>query len=66
MAGDSTSVKGFGSGAVERPRQRISLAKGELEAERQKLFSTTTLKRFEKETLPLQTNQISGFRLSSV
>jgi len=37
--------------AVERSRQRISLAKAELEAELQKPFSTTTLKRFLKKTI---------------
>jgi len=37
--------------AVERSRQRISLAKTELEAELQKPFSTTTLKRFLKKTI---------------
>jgi len=37
--------------AVERSRQRISLAKVELEAELQKPFSTTTLKRFLKKTV---------------
>ena len=36
--------------AVQRSRQRISLAKAELEAELQKPFSTTTLKRFLKKT----------------
>ena len=37
--------------AVIRSRQRISLAKTELEAELQKPFSTTTLKRFLKKTI---------------
>lgn len=37
--------------AVIRSRQRISLAKAELEAELQKPFSTTTLKRFLKKTI---------------
>lgn len=37
--------------AVERSRQRISLAKAELETELQKPFSTTTLKRFLKKTI---------------
>ena len=37
--------------AVERSRQRISLAKAELEAELQKPFSTATLKRFLKKTI---------------
>lgn len=37
--------------AVQRSRQRIGLAKGELEAELQKPFSTTTLKRFLKKTI---------------
>ena len=37
--------------AVERSRQRISLTKAELEAELQKPFSTTTLKRFLKKTV---------------
>lgn len=37
--------------AVERSRQRISLAKAELESELQKPFSTTTLKRFLKKTI---------------
>ncbi len=37
--------------AVTRSRQRISLAKAELEAELQKPFSTTTLKRFLKKTI---------------
>ena len=37
--------------AVIRSRQRISLAKAELEAELQKPFSTTTLKRFLKKTV---------------
>lgn len=37
--------------AVQRSRQRISLARSELEAELQKPFSTTTLKRFLKKTI---------------
>ena len=37
--------------AVQRSRQRIDLAKAELEAELQKPFSTTTLKRFLKKTI---------------
>ena len=37
--------------AVIGSRQRISLAKAELEAELQKPFSTTTLKRFLKKTI---------------
>ena len=37
--------------AVGRLRQRISLAKAELEAELQKPFSTATLKRFLKKTI---------------
>jgi transposase len=37
--------------AVARSRQRIGLAKAELEAELQKPFSTTTLKRFLKKTI---------------
>ena len=37
--------------AVIRSRQRISLAKAELEAELQKPFSMTTLKRFLKRTI---------------
>ena len=37
--------------AVIRSRQRISVAKAELEAELQKPFSTTTLKRFLKKTI---------------
>ncbi len=37
--------------AVIRSRQRISLARTELEAELQKPFSTTTLKRFLKKTI---------------
>ena len=37
--------------AVVRSRQRIGLAKAELEAELQKPFSTTTLKRFLKKTI---------------
>jgi transposase len=37
--------------AVQRSRQRISLAKAELEAELQKPFSTATLKRFLKKTI---------------
>jgi len=37
--------------AVERSRQRISLARAELEAELQKPFSTATLKRFLKKTI---------------
>lgn len=37
--------------AVQRSRQRISLARTELEAELQKPFSTTTLKRFLKKTI---------------
>ncbi len=37
--------------AVVRSRQRISLAKAELEAELGKPFSTTTLKRFLKKTI---------------
>lgn len=37
--------------AVERSRQRISLARTELEAELEKPFSTTTLKRFLKKTI---------------
>ena len=37
--------------AVMRSRQRISLAKVELEAELQKPFSVTTLKRFLKKTI---------------
>ncbi len=37
--------------AVERSRQRISVAKAELEAELRKPFSTTTLKRFLKKTV---------------
>ena len=37
--------------AVIRSRQRISLAKAELEAELQKPFSMTTLKRFLKKTI---------------
>jgi transposase len=37
--------------AVMRSRQRISLARAELEAELEKPFSTTTLKRFLKKTI---------------
>jgi transposase len=37
--------------AVIRSRQRISLARSELETELQKPFSTTTLKRFLKKTI---------------
>ncbi len=37
--------------AVIRSRQRISLAKAELEAELEKPFSTATLKRFLKKTV---------------
>ncbi len=37
--------------AVARSRQRISLAKAELEAELEKPFSVTTLKRFLKKTI---------------
>lgn len=37
--------------AVQRSRQRIGLARVELEAELQKPFSTTTLKRFLKKTI---------------
>src|SRR5215203_2060238 len=37
--------------AVERSRQRISLARTELEGELQKPFSVTTLKRFLKKTI---------------
>lgn len=37
--------------AVIRSRQRISLARAELEAELEKPFSTTTLKRFLKKTI---------------
>lgn len=37
--------------AVSRSRQRISLAKAELEGELQKPFSTATLKRFLKKTI---------------
>ena len=37
--------------AVERSRQRIGLAKAELEAELEKPFSVTTLKRFLKKTI---------------
>ncbi len=37
--------------AVERSRQRISLARTELETELQKPFSVTTLKRFLKKTI---------------
>lgn len=37
--------------AVQRSRQRISLAKAELEAELEKPFSTATLKRFLKKTI---------------
>ena|SRR5687767_8444055 len=37
--------------AVIRSRQRISLARAELEAELQKPFSSTTLKRFLKKTI---------------
>jgi transposase len=37
--------------AVRRSRQRISLAKAELETELQKPFSVTTLKRFLKKTI---------------
>ena len=37
--------------AVQRSRQRIGLAKAELEAELQKPFSVTTLKRFLKKTI---------------
>jgi len=37
--------------AVGRSRQRISLAKAELETELQKPFSVTTLKRFLKKTI---------------
>ncbi len=37
--------------AVIRSRQRLSLAKAELEAELQKPFSTATLKRFLKKTI---------------
>jgi len=45
--------------AVERSRQRISLAKAELEAELQKPFSTTTLKRFLKKTT-VATNELES------
>lgn len=37
--------------AVERSRRRIGLAKAEIEAELQKPFSTTTLRRFLKKTI---------------
>lgn len=37
--------------AVERSRQRISVAKAELEIELQKPFSVTMLKRFLKKTI---------------
>jgi transposase len=46
--------------AVERSRQRISLAKAELEAELQKPFSTTTLKRFLKKTIAASNELESG------
>jgi len=45
--------------AVERSRQRIGLAKAELEAELQKPFSTTTLKRFLKKTT-VATNELES------
>jgi transposase len=45
--------------AVERSRQRISLARTELEAELQKPFSTTTLKRFLKKTIAA-TNELES------
>ncbi len=45
--------------AVERSRQRISLVKAELEAELQKPFSTTTLKRFLKKTIAA-TNELEN------
>ncbi len=45
--------------AVERSRQRISLAKAELETELQKPFSTTTLKRFLKKTIAA-TNELES------
>ncbi len=43
------------SEAVKKSRQRLSLAKAELEQSLGKSFSTTTLKRFLKKRLPLQT-----------
>ena len=45
--------------AVVRSRQRISLAKTELEAELQKPFSTATLKRFLKKTIA-ETLELEG------
>jgi transposase len=45
--------------AVERSRQRIGLAKAELEAELQKPFSVTTLKRFLKKTIAA-TNELES------
>ncbi len=45
--------------AVIRSRQRISLAKTELEAELQKPFSTATLKRFLKKTVAA-TNELEN------
>lgn len=46
--------------AVIRSRQRISLARTELEAELQKPFSTTTLKRFLKKTIAASNELESG------
>ena len=46
--------------AVQQSRQRISLAKDELERELGKEFSLLTLKRFLKKRLPLQTASTAG------
>jgi len=46
--------------AVERSRQRIGLAKAELEAELEKPFSVTTLKRFLKKTTAASNELESG------
>jgi len=46
--------------AVGRSRQRISLAKAELETELQKPFSVTTLKRFLKKTIAASNALESG------
>jgi transposase len=46
--------------AVARSRQRISVARTELEAELEKPFSTTTLKRFLKKTIAASNELESG------
>jgi transposase len=45
--------------AVQRSRQRIGLARAELEAELEKPFSVTTLKRFLKKTIAA-TNELES------